>query len=334
MPSVAAAGSAAFAFACLLVALSPAAGAYPPSGQFEPSCTSASSYGWPRFNSSAELAADPKWSAYFKSVYGAAGSEASSYPLSYPLCVYDLRFVNRSAYMEAGLESFKPLVTNTSELKEGDFFGSLGGYGIYHSQWSALPNNSWTEIAHTVYPTEVDGMWVWRTRGSGVWANVGRTIVFPTPADPSQIHREAITFLSKGCSKRPSSRWPQMESDIFGFCAREKGYDSVQFAPQQGQNPVGTFGLPGLTEIVLTRLDGNVNCGSATAGDTLLRSGWAANSTCVCANKPIDPLCGLMAFPPSSIPRSMVQPSLCAAQAKNSSVACNGYRCSPTTCAV
>lgn len=316
--------SVAFTFAFLLAALSLTA------GYFEPSCTSTSSYGWPRFNSSAELAADPKWSAYFSSVYGAVPSGTGAYPL----CVYDFHLLNASAYTKAGLESFRPLVTNTSELKEGDLFGSVGGYGIYHSEWSALPNNSWTEIAHTVYPTEVDGMWVWRTRGSGVWANLGRTIVFPTPAEPSHVHQEAIAFLSKGCSKRPSFRWPQVESDVFGFCAREKGYDSVQFAPQQGQNPIGTFGLPGLTEIVLTRLDGNLNCGSATPGDTLLHSGWAASSTCACINKPIDPLCGLMAFPPPYLPWSMVHPSLCAAQAKNRSVACNGYRCLATTCAV
>lgn len=100
---------------------------------------------------------------------------------------------------------------------------------IYHEAWTPLPNNTWTEIGHLVYPTELDGMWVWRTRGSGVWANVGNTIVFPTPSDPNQIHADAIAFLSDGCSKTPSKLWPQLESDVFGFCAREKGYGARGF---------------------------------------------------------------------------------------------------------
>lgn len=176
-------------------------------------------------------------------------------------------------------------------------------------------------------------MWVWRSRGSGVWANVGNTIVFPTPSDPTKVHADAIAFLSANCSKQPSKFWPQLESDIFGFCAREKGYDSVQFEPQEGEVPTGTFSLPGATELVLTNLDGDFNCGTSDgASDTLLRSGWFADNTCVCENQPIDPLCGLMAFPP--LPEIMVHPKLCEAQAENASVACQGTRCSATTCAV
>ena len=73
----------------------------------------------------------------------------------------------------------------------------------------------------------------------------------PTPADPSQTHAEAIAWARKGCSVKISSDWPLLESQIFGLCVREKGYGSVQFAPQQGQEPLGTFNLTGLTEMVL-----------------------------------------------------------------------------------
>ena len=65
----------------------------------------------------------------------------------------------------------------------------------------------------------------------------------PTPADPSQTHAEAIAWARKGCSVKISSDWPLLESQIFGLCVREKGYGSVQFAPQQGQEPLGTFNL-------------------------------------------------------------------------------------------
>jgi len=296
---------------------------------FELSCTSASDYGWPRFSSAAELGADAKWSAYFTAVYGAL-------PAEFPVCTYDMHVINATAYAAAGLSGSRPVVTNIPKLAEGDLFPSFAGpgYGVYHEAWAPLPNHTWTEVSHLVYPTELDGMWVWRTRGSGVWANVGRTIAFPTPADQSQIHAEAIAFLTEGCSKRPSASWPQLESDVFGFCAREKGYDSVQFAPQDGDRPTGSFGIAGATEIVFTRLDGDESCGSADASDTLLRSGWRAGNTCACVNLPIDPLCGLMAFPPPQLTPGMVQPKLCAAQAQNASVACQGYRCAPTTCAV
>jgi len=108
--------------------------------------------------------------------------------------------------------------------------------------------------------------------------------------------------------------------------------DSVQFEPQELEVPTGTFGLPGLTELVLTDLQGDLDSGSANASETLLRSGWFATDTCAVENTPIDPLCGLMAFPP--LPEVMVSPKLCEAQAEDPSVACEGTRCVATTCAV
>ena len=63
------------------------------------------------------------------------------------------------------------------------------------------------------------------------------------------------------------------ESDIFGLCAREKGIDSIQFEPTQGHTPIGTFGLPGLTEIVLVNIDGDKTCGVEDPRNTPLRCG-------------------------------------------------------------
>lgn len=313
-------------FALLLTGIAAANGR-----PFETDCGGSSDYGWPRFDSPAELRADRAWSAYFTAVYGELPSAGA-----YPVCTFDFRVINATAFRAAGLADMRPVVNASAALREGDLYHAAvpGRLGVYHADWAPLPNNSWTEIGHSVYPTELDGFWAWRTRGSGIWANVGRTLVFPTPADPSQIHAAAIAHISAGCSRQPSASWPRMESDIFGFCAREKGIDSVQFEPQEGQVPMGTFGLAGNTEIVFTRLDGDHNCGTAQPGATLLRSGWRASATCACANLPIDPLCGLMAFPPASIPAAQQEPKLCAAQAKNASVACNGYLCSMTTCAV
>merc|ERR1711959_654759 len=114
--------------------------------------------------------------------------------------------------------------------------------------------NTWIEVMHSAFPSEVTGMWCWRTRGSGIWFNTGKTITFPSPADPSKTHAEAIAFLKDGCSVKMTPKWPRLESDVFGDCAREKGYDSIQFEPTTGAQPVGTFGMAGLTELVITGL--------------------------------------------------------------------------------
>ena len=73
---------------------------------------------------------------------------------------------------------------------------------------------------------------------------------------------------------------------------------------------------------------------SATLARCVPTTRMGASGACACSNLPIDPLCGLMAFPPSGLPTALQEPKLCAAQAKNASVACEGYLCSTTTCAV
>jgi len=296
------------------------------SGGLLPQCANVHDYGWPRFQNRQQLQDNSKWAAYFAAVYG-------ELPTKYPVCVYDFGFINREAYIAAGLNNTRPLVPPTN-VSEGDLFllGNLGGvqeYHIYHQNWTPAPNHTWVELSHAVLPTELSGMWTWFQRGSGIWMNVGRTLVFPTPADPLKTHAAAIAYLRSGCSMNISYSWPQMESDVFGFCAREKGFDSIQFAPQDGQAPTGTFGLTGLTEIVFSRIDGDKTCGVADGSATPLRSGWAASRECKCKNEPIDPDCGLMAFPPPGI---VASPPLCQAQAKNHSVACNGYKCGVTKC--
>lgn len=273
-------------------------------GEFEASCTSSENYGWPRFETRADLEASGNWTSYFVQVYGAL-------PDSYPVCVYDFWTLNATAYAAAGLSPTRKVLPS-HQVREGDLYSQQpGALGIYHGEWRAAPNHTWVEVAHSVVPTERMGAWVWRTRGSGVWFNVGRTLVFPTPSETSHIHQEAIAFLSAGCSRHINPlRWPQLESDVFGFCAREKGYDSIQFEPQAGQSPIGTFNLTGLTEMVMVNLDGYTRCGVANASATPLRVGWRASERCECVDEPMDPACGLMptcVFPLGCSPRMCEQ---------------------------
>jgi len=293
---------------------------------FEPQCQSENDHGWPRFNSSKELESSA-WATYFKLVYG-------ELPSKYPLCIYDFWFLDTKAYTQANITG--PAVKTGSDLKEGDLYLSGANLGIYHGKWAPLPDNAWVEIAHVAFPTEVKGYWVWRTRGTGVWYNIGKTKVFPQPADPMQTHRAAIEFLKANCSVAISPLWPLQEQEIFGLCAREKGYNSIQFEPQEGQVPLGSFGFTGLTEIVLVDIDGKYNCGVPDQTKTPLREGWAASRQCECTNFETDDSCGLM--PRAPFPLWIMGSSpICKLQEGpwfwDRFKKCNPNTCKATTCA-
>lgn len=251
-------------------------------------------------------------------------------PNTYPVCTYDFRVLDKYAYDKASI-SGKTLVP-AAEVEEGDLYELGGSYLIYHGTWEPLPDNSWVEVAHAALPTELQSYWVWRSRGSGIWYNIGKTKVFPTPANPAATHQEAIAWLTANCSKKPAAQWPQMESDIFGFCAREKGIDSIQFEPQEGQKPIGTFGLTGFFEIVMINIDGQYNCGVPDASKTPLHQGWMASQRCNCVNYPFADSCGLM--PRGPFPLSVIgtSPPLCKRQ--QGPPFWNRWKaCDPTTCA-
>jgi len=285
---------------------------------FEAQCASDDDHGWPRFQSMDQLLTSP-WSTYFMEVYG-------ELPSAYPVCIYDLWSLNIAACEAAGMSGLS--VVPATDVQEGDLFMGLG-LQIYHGVYEPLPANTWTEIAHSVFPTELKGMWVWRLRGTGVWANTGNTIVFPQPAGTQQSHVEAISFLTEGCSVSISSTWPRQESDIFGSCAREKGYNTIQFEAQEGKTPMGTFSSVGLTEMVLVNSDGCFTCGTDDASQTELRSGWMASLQCDCENVEIPATCGLMPFAP---PNLIADPPLCERQRSDSQIACNPFTCLMTTC--
>jgi len=198
---------------------------------------------------------------------------------------------------------------------------------IYHEAYEPLPDNTWTEILHNAIPTELKGFWAFRVRGSGVWANTGKTRDFETPVQHSEVHQEAQAFLSEGCSVSisPWYQWPQMQADIFGTCAREKGYDSIQFRPFEGVKPTGFYGNIGITEMVLVNSDGHNTCGTDDPSQTELRSGWMASRQCDCENTEIPDACGGWVRPPSMI---LTDPPVCALQR----LPYIWRKCDPTTC--
>ena len=294
-----------FAAAAVAAAVPPVSSAAIPPG-FDEQCAEGAQ-GWPQFDSLADLQADKPWANYLKYIYG-------EFPTVFPVCIFDLAALDYRAVSVFGLNKTGQLPTPkpynyNGTLKLGDLLiGGQMGMQIWHEKWRPVPTNGWAEVTHTVIPTELKGYWAWRQKGSGVWYNVGKTIVFPTPADMSKVHKEAIEFLTANCSVAVSGRWPQLESDIFGGCAREKGYDSIQFEPTRGAVPWGVFGLPGLTELVLVNADGDKGCGVANKSASPLRGGWFAERSCECDEAPIKPTCGM----PVACPGGSCSPPLCA----------------------
>jgi len=294
-------------------------------GNYEPQCQSENDYGWPRFKSVDELQTSP-WASYFTKAYG-------ELPNKYPVCIYDLHALDQAAYVAAKITGKQPV--DSKAVQEGDLFaGGLTGYQIYHGAWNALPDNTWVEVTHTAYPTELRGYWVWRQRGSGIWYNSGKTKVFPQR--PGHTHEEAIAFLTDGCSVKTPAGWPIQESVIFGDCAREKGLDSIQFEPTEGQSPMGSFGITGLTEMVIVNIDGHYNCGVEDASKTPLRAGWLASRQFECVNYEYADSCGLMPRPPFPLSLLGSDPPLCKLQEPdhfwNRWKACDPMTCKMTAC--
>lgn len=113
------------------------------------------------------LQTDAKWTAYFKAVYG-------EIPEQYPVCIFDFWSINKEAYNAVGLAGSHTFQSNPKDVQVGDLFNGISGqYMIYHSQWTPVPNNTWVEVQHAVFPTELVGAWVWSVRGAGIFVNTG-----------------------------------------------------------------------------------------------------------------------------------------------------------------
>jgi hypothetical protein len=141
-------------------------------------------------------------------------------------------------------------------------------------------------MAGPFFKRETEAMWFSRSRGSGVYFNVGKTIAFNT-------HQDGFSqFLvdKSGPCKLPkpevNSTDPMAQGAVFenaiSMCLRSKGYDSFQFRPYP--YPVlNTFGQAGWSEMASTRLAGRFACGVEKGGvSAFFRSGWQASKQCDC----------------------------------------------------
>jgi len=278
--------------------------------RFEADCESDGDFGYPRFQSVDELKSSP-WAGHILKVYGELPSSG------YPICMFDFGWLPPSTDMDAlGLvpiaekaggkpsgwqlptwlqnivSQFSPGVAyryKKGEYVNGDLYGGFGGYIIYRDWYlfHLTPANAWVEISHMAgnfFSHETEAMWFTRSRGSGIWFNVGTTIAFDT-------HSDGFNHMLNGTGdcKRPSPAHtsdPMAAGAVFenalSKCARSKGFDSVQFRPYP--YPVlNTFGQAGWSELFSTRLVGKYACGTQEGGpSSVFRSGWHASRVCDC----------------------------------------------------
>lgn len=263
-------------------------------------CQSSDDFGWPRFESDEALVSSP-WSAYLTEIYGAL-------PVEYPFCTFDLwligsvpAFPSLNLTLDPSKASLVNQINHTfhaGDYDDGDFFQTSFGMWIYHSDVAVAEQNTWLEVQHALFETERQAMWFTRSRGSGIWYNVGRTISFVS----DDGHRAAYAyFAARGCVYPLPPNPPngtlncsdpaQVEycleiasysENAMAVCAGNEGYESVQFASAPGPI-INTFGRVGWLELFSTSLQGKYACGTPAGGTSAgFRFGWKAGEPCNC----------------------------------------------------
>jgi len=241
--------------------------------------------GWPLFRSAAHLAADPAWSSYVSSVYGAVPQNASAYPW----CTGDAWMFYEVGLADAGVKDAPASVgacPTSGGTVAGERYELNNRFGPANVTWSWHPapyaqfgQGQWVEVMHRgAFKDEHVGAWFLYARGSGVWFNVGRSIVFGE-------HAEAHAHFGVG-GLGMSERNEAMCAN-----ASAAGYDSIQFVAHtcaMMYSDCLNRSVPGLTyfnvEIVSTQLVGWHACASAGGDSPLLRAGWRGSAPCSCNN--------------------------------------------------
>ena len=258
---------------------------------FQPSCVNGD-HGWPRFESIRELKNDSKWASYYEHVYG-------ELPTDFPVCAFDLWFIDRVAFKSTGLERIHP--PNRSRMlrafydkqytwTDGEIFEKRTHlpnfhyskqYAIYHSDRPYAGSNQWIEVTYLSRGWGVVGeselMWFSYARGSGIWFWTGRHRIFDT-------HHHMMNVLCK-------RNYVNEDFDL-AACAKKAGLDSFSFRTSQPDPPgllclnllknvnsshlckgivtkegtMSTWGLVGFYELATRRLRGRFPCGAPVLG--------------------------------------------------------------------
>ena len=217
----------------------------------------ASHGGWaPTFTSADELQGSP-WAGYLRSLYG------DLTPIGYPLvlshfwCFYMDKLAAHSVILPASVGK----CPTSAAAPEGQRYDENNGYSSKDLTWlwhdlgappfQGFPSNRIVEVTHQKDPfgDEHYGMWFLYAKGSGVYADIGRTKIF-------NDHGDAYDFFNAQGNENMCK------------AAASQGFDSVQFIQHHDQYNypcAAKIGVPYMNiEIVMTRLTGTYPCGQAT----------------------------------------------------------------------
>jgi hypothetical protein len=219
----------------------------------------------PRFGCLDELRPS-RFFAYLKSHYDAEPDEEW-----FPIDLSTFAVLDKKALYEAGLTSYPVKEHNcpdqvgqmTNQFVNDDYNDYSYVYIRQSPPFEAAQDNAWVEVIHHKETHESWASWNYIMKGSGVWVNVGKTVVYQQHVDC------ALDIL--GVNVDP-------DYDTFEeICAaaREKQYDSIQFLSHADQE-CGN----GAAELVLLHGTGTYACQGL--GEDDIRVGWTHDRPCKC----------------------------------------------------
>ena len=168
---------------------------------------------------------------------------------------------------------------------DGQFYEENNKLSPAHVAWSWHPIpysglSGRVEVIHeadtsTGWQDDNNGAWFFYAKGSGIWVDVGNTIVF-------QDHGDGYKYF--GATGKDAN-------DDMAKKALAKGYDSIQFLSHTDPGDYGDCrknpGTPYFNiEILMTKMYGEAACASRDGNSPLLMTGWVGSKgTCSCDNK-------------------------------------------------
>ena len=227
----------------------------------------------PIFNNLNDLEASP-WKEYFLKVYKELPAESD-----FPIHIGDFSLLYKSAPVEHPKNvGYMGLCPN----EEGQLYSNMSVTNdpsditwIYHSP-PFKPLSGLVEVTHcsdsAITNYETVGMWMYHAPGSGIYFDLGKTIIF-------KHHSDAVKyFLNKSCNSLSLLHSDtECTGDFINLInVAKKNYDSIQFLNHDDMR-CGNMAI----EIIALNYIGDYPCGNKS-GIGLFKTGWKGSRECKC----------------------------------------------------
>lgn len=230
----------------------------------------------PVFKTLKELESSP-WKDYFLKVYKELPKEED-----FPIRIGDFSILYSGAPIDV---PSKVVYIGKCPTEKGELYSNMsltndppGTTWIYHPP-PFKPLEGLVEVTHCsdsfVLTYETLGMWMYHAPGSGIYFDLGRTIVF-------KYHKDAIEYFLKRSCKDWSllHGYIECDSDFKDLVnVAKKDYDSIQFLNHEDMRCGNTA-----VEIIALNYVGDYPCGNES-GKGLFKSGWKGSMECECDPK-------------------------------------------------